>query len=187
MPGVFHCGSWSMHWLGLSTMLQFYVTKLPVLLQDPNYSTGKTRQTWSARLSLISIFWLRDAYRNGDKWTLIRLLDNFSGSLAARGRDHLFALRALASDADDNAFDPDYEEPLVSVVCRYGAALVRLGYGQSLVMGAGVVPGAPAAFPSWIPDWTDPREGSGLLGVGNPAEPLYSASGDTELALSLEP
>lgn len=92
----------------------------------------------------------------------------------------------LAQDADDPVFDPDYDEPLVRVVCRYAAALVGLGHGPRLFPLAGVVPGAPADFPSWIPDWTSEQSGDLSLDAEVPGRRTYSAGGQVEPDLSVE-
>jgi hypothetical protein len=59
--------------------------------------------------------------------SLLDLLDLFQYTKARRARDHLFALLPLADDASDEVFDPDYEEPLESIVRRYAAAFVEHG------------------------------------------------------------
>lgn len=84
----------------------------------------------------------------------------------------------LARDADDGAFDPDYDDTLVRVVCRYGAALVRLGHGSKLLAMAGIIPGVATSFPSWLPDWTASRLWVGVLCAEDPAIRVYSAGGE---------
>ncbi len=54
----------------------------------------------------------------GTDGDMLFFLGEFGGSLATKSRDHLFDMLGLAYDADDAAFNPNYDEPLVRVVCR---------------------------------------------------------------------
>jgi hypothetical protein len=116
-----------------------------------------------------------------DKMTtsLLDLFDIFQDKEATRNRDHLFALLPLANDAEDEAFNPDYEEPFESVVRRYAAAFVDRGQVFHLLGTACPnLQSTSKRFPSWIPDWTKKRSYRSPNGVGN-AEATYNAAGST--------
>jgi hypothetical protein len=120
-----------------------------------------------------------DMGRDKSSTKLLELFDLFQDKEATRMRDHLFALLALASDADDSGFDPDYVEPLESIVRRYAAVFVRRGETFTLLATAGL--GAQSSrFPSWIPDWTRKREIRFSPGIGS-SMATYSAAGRTKL------
>jgi hypothetical protein len=87
------------------------------------------------------------------RWPLLDLLELFSGFLATRARDHLFALLALASDADDKGFNPDYDSPFETIVRRYASLFVARGRTLDLLCRA-YKDKLDERFPSWVPDWT---------------------------------
>jgi hypothetical protein len=126
-----------------------------------------------------------------DSLDLLTLLTLGDRSEATRARDHLFALRALASDAsDDPLFRPDYTAPFEQVVGRYGKAFVRKGQGMELLYEARLNLQS-TRFPSWIPDWTTKHNivdltSADYLSLGRHGKALYSAAGNTTPELTVD-
>jgi len=120
------------------------------------------------------------------------LLSKADSAEATRARDHLFALRGLASDAHDDAlFRPDYVAPFEEIVLRYGQAFVRRGEGMELLYQArlGI---QSCRFPSWIPDWTtkymvlNPDDTTEYTSLGQSCRKIFSASGSPS-TITLDP
>ena len=88
-----------------------------------------------------------------ERWSLLHLIGTARCLLATRSRDHMFAFLGLASDAQNPAFDPDYERPLHLVVLKYAREFVRMGDGPQMLYSAGLGH-CDSEFPSWVPDWT---------------------------------
>ncbi|KAB5570607.1 hypothetical protein GE09DRAFT_1218033 [Coniochaeta sp. 2T2.1] len=184
---TFHCGRWSIRSCVLHDAMEKLFDDLIVVVV-----VGSDGETFEERtnfyLSVVDPLLLRKAYKNGRKLRLVELLQQGRSMLATRTRDHLFALLGLANDADDSAFDPDYEEPLALVVRRYASAIVKQGHGAYLLKDAGVVPGAPDCFPSWVPDWTtitDHQQTWQALGPEILSEKVYSAGGESTSHMSV--
>ncbi|KAK5652162.1 hypothetical protein OQA88_10804 [Cercophora sp. LCS_1] len=97
---------------------------------------------------------------------------------ATLARDHLFALSNISIWAPVLPhFSPDYDEPLESIVFRFGRGLLeQVGVGP-LLYGAGIGQN-PDRFPTWIPDWMSPAN------LYSDADPLAhvktSAAGDVD-------
>lgn len=86
------------------------------------------------------------------KFSLLSLFDKFSHTEATKERDKLFGFLGLASDAEDEIFDPNYSSSLDVVVRKYAGEFVRRGNAIDLLYRAG---GSKAYdFCSWIPKWT---------------------------------
>lgn len=92
------------------------------------------------------------------RWTLVSLLEHFRHAESTLRRDRFFALLGLASDANEPEFEPDYSSPLEAVVLRFSRVFVRQGRGMQLLYRAGLN-SQSHRFPSWVPDWTQPRPG----------------------------
>jgi hypothetical protein len=103
----------------------------------PAYALGKTRRK----------------FKNERKsYTLLELLELFAHTKATQERDKLFALLGLASDAGDDAFNPDYDSSFEEIVQRYSLQFIWKGYAMDLLYRAGKSKAYP--FCSWIPYWT---------------------------------
>jgi hypothetical protein len=103
----------------------------------PVYALGKTRRKFK---------------NERRRYTLLELLELFAHTKATQERDKLFALLGLASDAGDDAFNPDYDSPLEEIVQRYSLQFIWKGYAMDLLYRAGKSKAYP--FCSWIPCWT---------------------------------
>ena len=136
---------------------------------------SKKALTYSGAIAFSTLNMARDKSLT----SLLELFDLFQDKEATRARDHLFALLSLASDADDSGFDPDYLEPLESIIRRYAAVFVRREETFALLATAGLNPQSPR-FPSWIPNWTKKRATRYSPGIGSTMA-TYSAAGTTEL------
>lgn len=130
--------------------------------------------------TLTYLIGVRDSFQKGEGISLSHILSAFQGYKSTRSRDKLFALRSIASDTKDSTFDPDYSEPLESVVKRYAAGLVERGDTMKLLYDAGLRVQS-SLFPSWIPDWMVPSKYSAF-------DPLnflkFSASAEREARVS---
>ncbi|KAB5558118.1 heterokaryon incompatibility protein-domain-containing protein [Coniochaeta sp. 2T2.1] len=180
---TFHCGRWSIRSCVLRDALEkLYHDLIMQVYTSKENSDGETVEgIVNSYMSVILLFFLRKSYKNGRELRLVELLQKGRSKLATRSRDHLFALLGLANDAGDPAFDPDYEEPLAMVVRRYASAIVKQGHGAYLLEDAGVVPGAPDCFPSWVPYWTSMSDGQEtwrVLGREILSRNVYSAGGE---------
>ena len=122
---------------------------------------------------------------NGDRQPLLHLLRIFRRTEATRQRDHLFALLGLASDAEPKALDPDYEEPLVSIVRRFARFFIERD--KFSVMYHAGLGSDTSQFPSWAPDWTKPFPADSMLGQSNATERgVYNAAAGTEAQFRFE-
>ncbi|KAI3322975.1 hypothetical protein HD806DRAFT_94651 [Xylariaceae sp. AK1471] len=105
----------------------------------PAYALGQTRHKKK-----------NQANRTG--FSLMKLLDMFAHTQATLEVDKLFALLALADDAADPLFSPDYDSPLEEIVRRYARGFVANGQTMELLYRAGV--SKSCNFCSWIPRLT---------------------------------
>jgi hypothetical protein len=111
----------------------------PLHATDPAQALSMIRQTYYKGLL-------------GRKQDLLSLLELSAHSKATRERDKLFALLGLASDTNGEAFDPDYDSSMETVVLRYAREFVRKGRAMDLIYRAGT--SKAYSFSSWIPKWT---------------------------------
>ncbi|KAF5724960.1 heterokaryon incompatibility protein [Fusarium mundagurra] len=97
---------------------------------------------------------------------------------ATDGRDKLFALVGIASDAGDAEFVPDYDVPEATVFERATARLLSRDPDSNRILhAAGLgLRRQPSPLPSWVPVWTDPFLNTIF---GNITTAGYCASGDT--------
>jgi hypothetical protein len=128
---------------------------------------------------------IRKAEQESKPWELLELLNLFRYTEATLARDHLFALRGLAVDGADQAFDPDYNSPFESIVRKYAATFIQRGKVMTLLHYAGIGSDSDR-FPSWIPDWVCAGKAykKKPLGIANPE---YNAAPGTKLEVNLDP
>lgn len=101
--------------------------------------------------------------RDGLLPNLIDLLERDCASKrqATVARDFLFSLLGLARDGDIKAFTPDYNAPMHEVIRRYASELVCQGHFSRLISRvAGINDNSD--FPSWCPDWSQPKSSRNL-------------------------
>ena len=103
----------------------------------PAYALGETR---------------RKLKQERRKCTMLELLELFAYTKATLEQDKIFALRGLAYDVNDAAFNPDYDSSVKVVLRQYAAGFVRKGHAMDLLYRAGTAKSYP--FCSWIPSWT---------------------------------
>ncbi|KAE9363002.1 HET-domain-containing protein [Stipitochalara longipes BDJ] len=168
-------GSSEIHWKTFYQAIDNTFSFDELSLARNNSDRSKRALTSSGAIAFSTL----DMGRDKTYTSLLDLFDLFQNKEATRARDHLFALLSLARDADDSGFDPDYIEPLESIVRRYAAVFVRRGETFTLLATAGFGP-QPSLFPSWIPDWTKKRPTRFSPGIGS-ATATYNAAGATEL------
>jgi hypothetical protein len=97
---------------------------------------------------------------------------------ATDGRDKVFALLGMASDAQDSAFEPNYETTPEEIFHRSTVRLLtRDRLSNRVLHAAGVgFPRSLSALPSWVPDWTTHHPNTVFGAVAQSAS--YRASGD---------
>ncbi|KAJ9667864.1 hypothetical protein H2201_002050 [Coniosporium apollinis] len=129
--------------------------------------------------SFLTMCQLRREYHRGKRWSLFELATQFASNEASRARDHLFGLLGLAEDGDDPALEPDYNEPLESIVRRCTLHFIKHNNPGCLrVLCFAGLGSSPSRFPSWIPDWTVERHKESTL-IYSPAckNNFYDAAG----------
>ncbi|KAI0469204.1 heterokaryon incompatibility protein-domain-containing protein [Xylaria cf. heliscus] len=95
----------------------------------------------------------RHLFKSGrSKTSFLDLLEAFSYTKSTKPCDKLFALLGLASDVDEEEFNPDYDSELGKVVRRYAETFVKKGRALDLLYRAGLSKSSTPS--SWIPDWT---------------------------------
>jgi hypothetical protein len=171
-------GSSEIHWKTFSQAIDntFSFNELSMIKNENDLS--KRALSHSGAIAFATL----DMGRDKSSTSLLELFDLFQDKDATRSRDHLFALLSLAHDADDSGFDPDYLEPLESIVRRYAAVFVHREETFHLLATAGLSPfGAQSSrFPSWIPNWTKKRSRRFSPGVDG-SMATYSTAGMTKL------
>ena len=112
---------------------------------------------------------------------------SFRLSQAIRQCDHLFALLSLVRDADEPALDPDYEEPLNTIVQRYSRYFIEKYNSLDLLYHCNIYAGI-SHFPSWIPDWTAPYPAdSGIVTITGSTKNIYSACAGRSAKFRFDP
>jgi hypothetical protein len=125
------CGKWVINWQDLHSAVE--VIDHEVQLSDIDLSNLKS--SWEPFLSLAAH---REWEANRYRWSLIMLLENFRYVQSTLCRDRFFALLGLASDGDEEEFEPDYKSPIESVVLKFAQVFVRQGRGMQLLYRAGL-------------------------------------------------
>jgi len=136
---------------------------------------------WSAFLALAEH---REWESRKTRWALIGLLEAFQDVECTLQRDRFYTLLGIASDGDDEAFEPDYEGSLETIVHRVACVFVRQGRALHLLCRAGLS-SQPDRFPSWIPDWTKKRAMS--LHEASDLGASFAASGSSTLLVQAIP
>ncbi|RYP24429.1 hypothetical protein DL767_008599 [Monosporascus sp. MG133] len=167
------CGDWMIDWDTMFGAFKICVQERPRLLEDSPRQPGRPTPLAAYTLGIT-----REAYLGPLKkrFGLLELFELFSYTRATKTLDKLFALRLLASDADDPAFDPDYGTPLEGVVRRYATAFVARGSALELLYRAGI--SKSFEFSSWIPHWTG-EEYPRTISTWDSGGGRFSTAGDT--------
>lgn len=108
--------------------------------------------------SMIRVYAIHSLYQKDQRPTLAYLLLDCWKCCATNGRDKIFALLGLASDAGGPEFDPDYISPIHVVLEKVAARLLTRNLSSFRILhAAGVgLPNRLQNLPSWVPDWTTP-------------------------------
>lgn len=179
-----YCGNWNLNWLILAgAVLQLKEHNLPYLKTGPGYDKGLGSATEDGHNAVFWLIYIRGGEQRGHRWPLLDLLGIFRKTTrSSLARDHFFALLGIASDGSETCFDPDYVEPLVSIVKRYAKAFIAMGAVSQMIETARLTDSS-ATFPSWIPDWTKGSPYNSL--TKEVSEDLYQAAGNTVCDLSI--
>ncbi|KAK5651417.1 hypothetical protein OQA88_12505 [Cercophora sp. LCS_1] len=184
---VIACGTSRIHWESLYDGLKIAIVKITQLMQ----TTSKFRSASTAPLQkaehAVLLGKTRRLYskkKDGVGLDFLTLLERFSHAEASIDLDKLFALVGLASDTDDDVFDPDYTSPLETVVRRYAAEFVRRDKTLDLLYRAGLTKGY--AFSTWIPCWTA-KIRRRTISTWRTTRGDFSASGNTGLFAAVPP
>ncbi|GAB1315622.1 hypothetical protein MFIFM68171_05832 [Madurella fahalii] len=144
------CGHSLVSWSGLQIAVE-------IVHREAQASEHETMIRIRAKLEpFMALAAQREWEARQHRWALISLLEQFRHLESTLRRDRFFALLGLASDANDPEFEPDYNSPLEAIVLRYARAFVRQRRGMQLLYRAGLNAHSHR-FPSWVPDWTEPR------------------------------
>jgi hypothetical protein len=146
------CGKWIIDWNDLHLAME--IVDREFQLSDDDFPQLKS--SWEPFLSLAA---QREWEARRVRFSLILLLEKFRYAESTLSRDRFFALLGLASDGNDEAFEPDYDSPLEAILLKFARVWVRQGRGMQLLARAGLSHQS-ARFPSWIPDWTVKRSSS---------------------------
>ena len=170
------CGKWNIDWNDLHSTMEIIDQQLQLYSND----MSRLRESWEPFLSLAAQReWEARQYR----WILFMLLENFRYAESTLSRDRSFALLGLASDGNEEEFEPDYESTLEEIVLRFARVFVRQGRGIQLLYRAGLTHEVNR-FPSWIPDWTVKRPQS--LHESSEIGIPFAASGSMEANMKLD-
>jgi hypothetical protein len=177
----FVCGTRLIGWNDLYAALQALDREVEMSEDEPELSD--VRASWEPFMKLgVQREWEARQHR----WCLITLLEHFRHAESTLSRDRFFALAGLASDGNDEDFEPDYEASFYDVVLRFAHAFVRQGRGIQLLYRAGITRTEnESKFPSWIPDWTVKRPVG--LHDSSDSEFTFSACGPQSPHLTLGP
>lgn len=85
--------------------------------------------------------------------SLLSLFDAFQHTKSSLLCDKLFALRALAAEAQNPKFRPNYHWELTQVLHQYAKSFVEQGDALQVLWRAGANT-EPSDLPSWVPKWT---------------------------------
>jgi hypothetical protein len=172
------CGKWMLGWEDLRAAMEVVERELDLLCDHHSLSM---RSAWAPFMALAAH---REWEHQNCRGALLFLLESSRHSESTLKRDRLFALLGLASDGNEEEFEPDYDSSLENVVFRFASVFIRQGRGIQMLHRAGLTDQADR-FPSWVPDWTvnkpmslqELAEGSGGI--------RFSASGPTAPDINL--
>ena len=173
------CGKWIIDWTDLHLAID--IVDRQIQLSDDRFSNMALY--WDPFMALAA---QREWEARQHRWTLFMLLEHFRYAESTLTRDRLFALLGLASDGNEEAFEPDYESPLEDIVLRFARVFIQQGRGMQLLYRAGLSTNPQShRFPSWIPDWTIRRPRS--LNESSEGGVTFSASGPQQANISCIP
>lgn len=177
------CGPDAMPWTILADLLML-LRQDNLLLLVTEVEDGQVMSSPPGIQSLFRTWAIRTLFHNAVPCTLASLLIDFWSCGASDGRDKLFALIGLATDADDPAFEPDYTISQNAVFERLTARLLTRDTGSTLMLHA-----AGTGFsdrdenlPTWVADWAAPFRNA-VLADSNGR--VYTAGGNTEGACDI--
>jgi hypothetical protein len=80
---------------------------------------------------------------------------------ATDSRDYIYSLLDISADADNVALLPDYSQSMETVLHNYSKFLLPRENGIDILYDVGFPRGFPN-LPSWVPDYTTPRNQTSL-------------------------
>lgn len=163
------CGGWVVDWNDL-----FHAMEVVCREVSTSDSFSSMLSSWAPFMTLARH---RELQAIKQRMPLIQLLESFRYAESTLRRDRFFSLLGFAEDADHPSFEIDYQGHLEDIVRKYAAAFVEKGMGMQLLHRAGLNSDSDDRFPSWIPDWTVPKQSS-LCSLSERGPPL-AAAGDT--------
>lgn len=162
------CGRWVVDWNDL-----FHAIEVVCRESSTSDSFSSILPTWAPFMTLASH---RELQAIGQRKPLIELLESFRSAESTLRRDRFFSLLGFAEDGDHSGFEIDYQGRLEDIVHKYAAAFVQQGMGMQLLHRAGLDSSSDNIdrFPSWIPNWTVPKQSS-LCSLSERGPPLAAA------------
>ena len=176
------CGKWIMDWNDLFNATEVITREAP---RSPSGPLALAQSKWTKFLTLAN---QRKLEARQHRLSLMELLERFRYTKSTKEQDRFFCLLGLATDGNEEGFVLDYGTSFDAVVA---GAFIRQGKVMELLHRAGINSRPEAQFPSWIPDWTVPKQESlRTLAKGMPcaasmvAEPRFEFdSGSDEFEL----
>jgi hypothetical protein len=180
------CGRWVVDWNDLFHAME-------VVCSEASTADGFSSMpsTWAPFMTLARH---RELQAMGQRKPLIELLESFRHAKSTLQRDRFFSLLGFAEDGDHSGFEVDYQARFEDIVQKYAATFVEQGMGMQLLHRAGLNSSSSSTttttnndnnksknndddnsrFPSWIPDWTVPKQSS-LCSLSERGPPLAAA------------
>ena len=167
------CGDWNVSFDDIVAALEVCRESFSIMQHSKPQSQKFDSQAKPAYALALTRRMFNDP-RLSQRFNLLSLLDMFAYTDATLERDKLFALLGLASDAENEIFDPDYSSPLEVIIRRYANEFVCRGNTIDLLYRAGT--SKAYEFCSWIPKWTG-REPCRTISTWPGAKGMFSAGG----------
>ncbi|KAK4168246.1 hypothetical protein QBC43DRAFT_296909 [Cladorrhinum sp. PSN259] len=180
---VLYCGDWSMDWDDFFDALKTCISECPSFAHGKDSKNGTQKSIYPAYVLGLA----RAAYGDPLRRTRIgflTLVELFCYTQSSVKLDRLFSLLALASDAQDAIFNPDYNSADETVIRRYASVFVSRGEIAKLLCRAGLEKSYP--FCSWIPNWTA-EEFPGTISTWHGAKGQFTAAGSAPAHFRLLP
>jgi hypothetical protein len=147
------CGKWLVEWNDLFGAIEIIEHEMCI---SKEYSSLVS--SWRQFLQLATH---REREARKIRMALINLLESFRHTESTLTRDRFFSLLGFAADSENPAFEPDYTSSLETIICRFAHAFIEQGKIMLLLYRAGLETNhrsGEARFPSWIPNWTVPKQ-----------------------------
>ena len=168
----------------IAVMDAIFVHNLPYQGRYHYPPTEERARISGARKFIMNIGHLRNAQRDGNRCSLISLLEENRDACATDPRDKMFALLGISKEADEIDLRPDYAEHLNNTYRRFARYFIERGQGSQVIFNAGYDE-THEDLPTWIPRWASPGHEvfGALLTVDQSLTQAYNAHGQTQVSM----